>query len=118
MRDRGIHGSEYQSGRMRRHRRTDDRTIVHRGPDDGGSWIDTTARIALGNRRLAIVDLSMDGHQPMESADGRLVITYNGEVYNFQDLRTELERAGHLFRGHSTPRSSWRRSALGGSSPP
>ena len=77
------------------------RTILHRGPDDGGVWIEERGRVALGNRRLAIVDLSPEGHQPMESADGRYVITYNGEVYNFEELRRELERLGHGFRGHS-----------------
>lgn len=77
------------------------RTIVHRGPDDGGVWIEERGRVALGNRRLAIVDLSPEGHQPMESADGRYVITYNGEVYNFKELRRDLERLGQEFRGHS-----------------
>jgi asparagine synthase (glutamine-hydrolysing) len=77
------------------------RTIAHRGPDDGGVWIDEKARVALGNRRLAIVDLSPEGHQPMESADGRYVITYNGEVYNFEELRNQLEHLGHGFRGRS-----------------
>jgi len=77
------------------------RTIVHRGPDDGGLWIEERGRVALGNRRLAIVDLSPEGHQPMESSDGRYVITYNGEVYNFEELRGELESLGHGFRGHS-----------------
>src|SRR6266508_4939228 len=74
------------------------RTIVHRGPDDGGVWIEDRGRVGLGNRRLAIVDLSPEGHQPMESADGRYVITYNGEVYNFEELRKELQRLGHRFR--------------------
>ena len=75
--------------------------IRHRGPDDSGHWVDAEAGIALGSRRLAILDLSPLGHQPMVSASGRYVVAYNGEIYNYLDLRTELERAGHAFRGHS-----------------
>jgi asparagine synthase (glutamine-hydrolysing) len=75
--------------------------IVHRGPDDSGAWVDGEAGIALGSRRLAIVDLSPAGHQPMLSSCGRYVIAFNGEVYNFLDLRRELEPRGHGFRGHS-----------------
>jgi asparagine synthase (glutamine-hydrolysing) len=76
-------------------------TMTHRGPDDSGVWVDAEAGIALGHRRLSIIDLSPSGHQPMASADGRFVITYNGEVYNFPDLRAELEALGHAFRGSS-----------------
>jgi asparagine synthase (glutamine-hydrolysing) len=76
-------------------------TLHHRGPDGGGNWIDEEAGIALGHRRLAIVDLSDAGSQPMLSHDQRLVLTYNGEVYNFAALRPELEALGHCFRGHS-----------------
>lgn len=76
-------------------------TLLHRGPDDGGAWVDAAAGIALGHRRLAIVDLSPQGHQPMVSANGRYIISFNGEIYNFLDLRRELERLGHRFRGGS-----------------
>jgi asparagine synthase (glutamine-hydrolysing) len=81
-------------------RRMTDR-LVHRGPDDSGEWLDVKRGIALGFRRLSILDLSPTGHQPMLSADGRFVIVFNGEVYNFAKLRTELARLGHCFRGHS-----------------
>lgn len=76
-------------------------TLAHRGPDDEGSWADPEAGVALGHRRLAILDLSAEGHQPMHSADGRYVLAFNGEIYNFQQLRHELEKSGHSFRGHS-----------------
>jgi asparagine synthase (glutamine-hydrolysing) len=75
--------------------------LTHRGPDDEGTWTDAAAGVALGHRRLAILDLSAEGHQPMHSADGRYVLAFNGEIYNFQPLRSELENTGHRFRGHS-----------------
>ena len=75
--------------------------IRHRGPDDSGSWTDAAAGIALGFRRLSILDLSPTGHQPMESETSRYVIIFNGEIYNFQELRRELLNGGHRFRGRS-----------------
>ncbi|MEM9683436.1 MAG: asparagine synthase (glutamine-hydrolyzing), partial [Pseudomonadota bacterium] len=75
--------------------------MAYRGPDSSGYWEDAEAGLALGHRRLSIVDLSDAGRQPMRSADGRWVITYNGEIYNAQDLRPELEARGVVFRGTS-----------------
>ena len=72
--------------------------IAYRGPDDQGVWIDPEGRVGLGHRRLSIVDLSPLGHQPMESTDGRWMLSYNGEIYNHVALRRELDRA---WRGHS-----------------
>ena len=78
-------------------------TIVHRGPDDSGYWHHSASGIALGHRRLSIVDLSSEGAQPMQSACGRYVLTFNGEVYNHLDLRKAL---GNLsWRGHSDTES-------------
>jgi asparagine synthase (glutamine-hydrolysing) len=69
----------------------------HRGPDDAGLWIAEHGRAGLAHRRLSIVDLSPRGHQPMATADGRFHVVYNGEVYNFLELRAELEARGHAF---------------------
>ena len=78
-------------------------TLAHRGPDDAGAWVDAAAGLALGHRRLAVLDLSPAGHQPMHSASGRFVIAFNGEIYNHADLRGELQSRGAApaWRGHS-----------------
>jgi asparagine synthase (glutamine-hydrolysing) len=75
--------------------------LIHRGPDDCGEWVDQEAGVALGHRRLSIIDLSPLGHQPMVSADGRFILSYNGEVYNYRGLRGELEEWGYPFAGKS-----------------
>jgi asparagine synthase (glutamine-hydrolysing) len=75
--------------------------LRHRGPDDSGTFVDIEQGVALGSRRLAVVDLSPTGHQPMRSSDGRYVLAYNGELYNHPELREELERAGSRFEGTS-----------------
>lgn len=76
--------------------------LAHRGPDDSGVWVDEMAGLALGFRRLSILDLSPAGHQPMVSHCGRYVITFNGEIYNYLDIRAELEAFGSVeWRGHS-----------------
>src|SRR5918999_4755810 len=76
-------------------------TIAHRGPDDSGAWTDAANRVALGHRRLSIVDLSPAGHNPMPNEDGTVWITYNGEVYNHRALRSELEAKGHVYRSQT-----------------
>lgn len=75
--------------------------LYHRGPDDGGVWVDSEVGIALGHRRLAVIDLSQDGRQPMISHHGRYVIVFNGEIYNFQRIRRNLEARGRNFTGKS-----------------
>src|SRR5712692_4406025 len=73
-------------------------TMRHRGPDDAGVWWSPDRRVGLAQRRLAIIDLSPGGHQPMTDASGQLWITFNGEIYNYQELRRELQARGHYFR--------------------
>src|SRR6266852_4073391 len=73
-------------------------TMRHRGPDDAGAWWSPDRRVGLAQRRLAIIDLSPGGHQPMADASGQVWITFNGEIYNYQALRRELAARGHHFR--------------------
>ena len=75
--------------------------LAHRGPDDRGTFVDDAAGIGLGHRRLAVIDCSPTGHQPMTSADGRYTVVTNSELYNYVELRHELQRSGREFRGTS-----------------
>src|ERR687888_277485 len=72
--------------------------MVARGPDGCGEWHSADGRVGLGHRRLAIIDLSEAGTQPMANGDGSLVVTFNGEIYNYRDLRNNLEKKGYRFR--------------------
>jgi asparagine synthase (glutamine-hydrolysing) len=73
-------------------------TLRHRGPDDEGAWCSADGRVALGHRRLSIIDLSEAGRQPMSEGSARLQIVFNGEIYNYRELRSDLEKLGHRFR--------------------
>lgn len=75
--------------------------LKHRGPDDRGTWVSGEQGVALGHRRLSIIDLTSNGHQPMFSENGRYIMIFNGELYNFQSLQRELKAAGVIFSGHS-----------------
>src|SRR5262245_43721869 len=75
--------------------------LTHRGPDDQGVWVDAEAGLGLGHRRLSILDLTSEGRQPMASASGRYIVTFNGEIYNFLELKEELRGLGHSFRSRS-----------------
>lgn len=77
------------------------RAIRHRGPDDGGEFVDPDAGVGLGHARLSIIDLSPLGHQPMSDQATGVQLVFNGEIYNYRELRAELEAKGHSFRGHS-----------------
>src|SRR6266480_2372949 len=83
---------EHKLGQMRD-------TMFHRGPDDGGSYV--SGAVGLGMRRLSIVDLTDAGHQPMTNEDGTLWLVFNGEIYNYLELREELIQRGHRFSSHT-----------------
>jgi asparagine synthase (glutamine-hydrolysing) len=85
----GVHGVPLEAMRD---------TMAHRGPDDRGGWMSADGTVALAHRRLAVIDLSPGGHQPMHDATGTLSITFNGEIYNYVELRNELRAVGHTFR--------------------
>src|SRR6516164_1734154 len=72
-------------------------TLSHRGPDDAGLWTSPDGRVCLGHRRLSIIDPRLEGRQPMLNEDGRVAVTFNGEIYNFRTLRKDLIGAGHRF---------------------
>src|SRR4051794_19359606 len=75
--------------------------LVHRGPDAVGAYIAGDGRVALGFRRLRIIDLSANGNQPIANEDGSVRVVFNGEIYNFQALRQRLEASGHRFQSHT-----------------
>ncbi len=75
--------------------------IAHRGPDDSGIYSDIASNVGLGHSRLSIIDLSTHGHQPMLGLDGKVILIFNGEIYNFKELRIDLEEKGYEFVGHS-----------------
>jgi asparagine synthase (glutamine-hydrolysing) len=75
--------------------------MIHRGPDDAGVWLSQDKKVGLAHRRLSIIDLSEAGRQPMSDNEGRILITYNGEIYNFQEIRKELEERGYTFKSHT-----------------
>ena len=92
-----VSGEAFESARLLRM----NETLRHRGPDDHGIWMSENRTVGLAHRRLSILDLSPLGRNPMAWDDGRLRITYNGEIYNFQDLRLELETCGYQFRSNT-----------------
>lgn len=78
-------------------------SISYRGPDDAGTYLQSVGnewQLGLGHRRLAILDLTEAGHQPMRSADGKVIVCYNGEIYNYQKIREELLQSGYTFRSN------------------
>ena len=75
--------------------------MAHRGPDNAGIWWSEDGRVGLGHRRLSIIDLSPAGHQPMQDITGKFIIVFNGEIYNFLELKKELAAKGHTFYSHS-----------------
>jgi asparagine synthetase B (glutamine-hydrolysing) len=96
----GIFDPQMNEGELDHQVATMAEVLLHRGPDDGGT-LDSSVGIAFGHRRLSIIDVSPLGHQPMASASERYVLAYNGEDYDFWEIRHQLEQGGATFRGHS-----------------
>jgi asparagine synthase (glutamine-hydrolysing) len=97
----GIINSSISSEQLEAHGKSMLNTLVHRGPDDEGVWVSLNDGLLMGHRRLAIQDLSEQGAQPMFSNSGRYCVVYNGEIYNFRELASDLAELGYKFRGHS-----------------
>lgn len=97
----GIISTSKGSPDLERHLHAMQQGLLHRGPDDEGFWTNASRSAGLAHTRLSILDLSADGHQPMISSDGRRVICFNGEIYNFRELRAELEGKGAVFKTQS-----------------
>jgi asparagine synthase (glutamine-hydrolysing) len=95
------HTSSHSADRLKSIAQAMGDSLIHRGPDEGGVWVDEAAGIALAHRRLSIVDLTVAGRQPMASANGRYIVSYNGEIYNSAELRAELATKHTQWRGHS-----------------
>lgn len=94
----GVWKEDYDSDHLRRDVASAVASLHHRGPDDRGTWTNGSG-VSLGHTRLSILDLSPHGHQPMRSADGRFAIVFNGEIYNFAEIREQLRASGHTFSG-------------------
>jgi asparagine synthase (glutamine-hydrolysing) len=113
----GINGVIHKSARIDRIRFNTMRdTLTHRGPDGAGTWMHENQHIAFGHRRLAFMDLSEQGAQPMKSSDEQIIITVNGEIYNYPELKQQLENAGHQFKSTSDSEviiHAWREWKLG-----
>ncbi|MDY7039051.1 MAG: asparagine synthetase B, partial [Thermodesulfobacteriota bacterium] len=101
----GIAGIAYNYGRPVERNILEDmtNTLQHRGPDDSGILLtqNSNIHIGFGHRRLSIIDLSENGHQPMSNEDASIWITFNGEIYNYKELKKDLIKAGHLFASNS-----------------
>ena len=97
----GIISTQFSAFELRERVSAMQSRLRHRGPDDAGTYIDPQSRAALAHTRLSIQDLSPSGHQPMSSPDGRYTIVFNGEIYNFHDLRRDLEKSGEEFVSHT-----------------